>query len=139
MVGRGQLWFLGLMATTRDSWGYEEGLSFALPSPLPATHASVSPVTEGLCWGMGAMEEVDEASESYPRDTRHCACSRLGPLSSVCPPRGTGDPLLLQGKVREMMVAVGAVTLEIGAELMPGPTGGQRDPPVPTGRGQGSQ
>lgn len=93
-LGRGQLWLLGLMATTGDSWGYEQGLSFVLPSPLPAPHASVSPVTAGLCWGMGAMEEVDEASERSPRD--RCACSHLGPLSSVCPPRGTGDPLPLQ-------------------------------------------
>lgn len=81
----------------RTAGGDEESLTFVLPSPLPATRASVSPVTEGLCWGMGAMEEVDEASERCPRDTRHCACSHLGPLSSVCPPRGTGDPLPFQG------------------------------------------
>lgn len=107
----------------------------AFPSPC---HPCLSfPITEGLCWGMGAMEEADEAPESCPRDAPHCACSHPGPLSSACPPGGTGDPSPLTGclcKVRRVMVTVGTVTLGVGAALTAGPARGWRDPPVLRGR-----
>lgn len=69
-----------------------------------------------------------------------CPLSVLpGAQGTLSPYRGP-SPLTGQlCKVREVMMAVGAVTFRIGAALMAGPTGGQRDPPVLMGKGQGSQ
>lgn len=52
VLGGGQLWVLALPATAGDIWAHQADLGSLLP------RASVSPSTQGVCWGdVGAMEE----------------------------------------------------------------------------------
>lgn len=97
VVGRGQLWVLGLIATIGDSWGYQEGLSFALPSPLPATRASVSPSPRGCAGGW----EQWRKRMKHPRAAQGTHLTVPAPTRDPCRlsvlPGARGTPLPLQG------------------------------------------